>query len=178
MLKKVIGTCSTSVGDVVVCQIENPYLGADDTPWERAYAAVVAQPNDAYPGHPVTMLVTVYDHRGVVAPPSEDLPSWVKAQNLTIHNVYKDEHFKPLSRQVELPAVQFGKFLFEHGCFKEHAAERTDKGDEWARSVGGQVPEREEVADRDALLRESRTALGKLQTDSWWQAISNNERES
>lgn len=178
MLGKAIGTCSTSVGDVAVCQVENPYLGASDVPWERAYAAVIKQPNDAYLGHPVAMVVTVYDHRGVVAPPSEDLPSWVRAQRLTVHNVYRDEHFKTLNRLMERPAVQFGKFLFEYGCFKEHSADRTAQGDAWARSVGGRVPEREEVADRDALLRESRTALGKLQADPWWHAISNNEHES
>jgi hypothetical protein len=163
---------------VAVCQVENPYPGANDTPWKRAYAVVVKQFNDAYPGHPVAGLVTVYDHRDVVAPHFEDLSSWVKAQKLTIHNVYRDKHFKSLNRQMERPAVQFGKFLFEHECFKEHAAERTDEGDAWARSVGGRVPEREEVGDPGLIRQHSRAALQKLQDDPWWVAINSNEYES
>jgi hypothetical protein len=64
MLKAIVGTCSTSIDTVVVCEVENPYYGYLD--WECAYAAVAKPPNPTYTGHAVAMLVTVYDHRKLV----------------------------------------------------------------------------------------------------------------
>jgi hypothetical protein len=171
MLKEVVGTCSTSVGDVVVCQVKEPYTNGD-LPWERAYAAVIKQPNEAYLGHPVAMIVTVFDYRDVVEEPIEKVDSWVAAKALTIHNVFRDDFFKGSNNQVERPAVQVGKYLFEHGRFAKHSATRTTRGDSWAKSVGGEVPEREDFDDTEGILKYSRTALGRLQDDSWWHAVS------
>lgn len=163
MLRAVLGTVMTSVGDVAVCKVQNPYLGAQA--WELAYAAVVVDKAHKYDGPEVAMIVTVSDERH--APENHWMPF-----ARTIKNVYAVEEFRVHGGPGARPAVQVGRFLYANEAFVRHSHSRSAAGGSWAKAVGGLVPEKTEKLDNDASLIEySKEALAKLQGNSWWQPL-------
>ena len=170
MLKDRLGEISTNVGRVAVCEVRNPYMGAEA--WERAYAAVVIDAIETYSGPCVGMIITVLDER--CAPPAyhEDPPRWWDPCVRTIKNVYRDPGFWLPSPDGTSVAVQVGRFLLREEAFINHSVSRTTAGSLWAERVGGGIPVNlDPITNSSTLDRHSLAALKRLQDDGWWRTL-------
>lgn len=167
MLLQDLGRIQTPVGTVAVCEVENPFEG--QLPWARAYAAVVIEPSEAYAGPAVAMVVTVKDpDRPGTSRPTDPIGEWSGVDRM-VDIVHRDASFRGGAGHT--PAVLVGRFLFQQGAFTHHSVVRTDAGDRWARSVGGEVSGRREQ-EAPSLADAGDAALAKLNTGRWWSDLS------
>ncbi|MEV1116120.1 hypothetical protein AB0I91_13695 [Actinosynnema sp. NPDC049800] len=170
MLKERLGEITTNVGRVAICEVDTPYL--EPKPWERTYAAVVIDPAETYKGPEVGMIITVLDER--FAPREyHEFPKrgWDPCVR-TVKDVYRDEAFYMSGPDTASAAVRVGQFLLQEKAFVRHSTSRTRKGSEWAKKVGGEIPDSVDlISDASSLDRHSRAALKRLQDDDWWRIL-------
>ena len=63
--------------------------------------------------------------------------------------------------------ILLGRWLFDQGYLTRHSPDRTDRGDRWARKVGGELPTRDQRGMIDATERSGRAALDRLNELTW-----------
>lgn len=63
--------------------------------------------------------------------------------------------------------VAIGRWLFEGGYLTLHSRDRTGAGDKWARAVGGELPERDQVGTDENAVLSGQGALDLLNQHAW-----------
>jgi hypothetical protein len=63
--------------------------------------------------------------------------------------------------------IVLGRWLFDQKYLTRHSPDRTDRGDRWARKVGGELPDRDQKGSVDAAERSGLAALARLNQEIW-----------
>jgi hypothetical protein len=107
---------------------------------------------------PVGMFVTFWDRQ----------PADGSARVLEVHSIgaVDDMRGSPDENGDTVPVV-LGRWLFDQGYLTRHSPDRTDRGDEWAQKVGGELPDRDQKGTVDAAERSGLAALDRLNQEIW-----------
>lgn len=107
---------------------------------------------------PVGMLVTFRAY----------VPEGCLERALEVHSVFAGETMRghPDSCGRTIPVV-VGRWLFESGYLTLHSPDRTEAGDRWARAVGGELPERDQVGTDMNATVSGQGALDLLNQQTW-----------
>lgn len=157
----------TRVGLVEIWRCKNPFQAPASG--SVAYVVRMRNPIDDYRGPRIPMLITVLDEDEPEAerirqhPPRQ--PEKWNGHGRRIDTVYADIDFRGRDREGVAPPVAVGRRLLELGAFDSHAPERTEAGDRWARSVGGQVPPLVSLQDEQNLSRNAARVIAALNTE-------------
>lgn len=107
---------------------------------------------------PVGMLVTFRAY----------VPQGRTEQAQEVHSVYASDGMRG-RRNVNgdtIPVV-IGRWLFESRLLTLHSPDRTDAGDVWARAVGGELPDRDQVGTEENAVASGQGALDLLNRQAW-----------
>jgi hypothetical protein len=63
--------------------------------------------------------------------------------------------------------VAIGRWLFGEGLLTLHSPDRTDQGDQWARLVGGDLPERDQIGTTSNAVMTGQLAVDRLNREPW-----------
>lgn len=154
----------TAAGELVLFETTNPFVMQPPQ-----FGCLVVLASWFPPEAPVAMLVT---YNVLTAPDGARLRE--------VNVVHAAETFRGFSDAVDkagermtLP-VAVGTWMFRQGRLQYHSADRTDRGDRWARKVGGVVPPRVQTATDEATSRNGERALERLNAQQWptWRTVT------
>ncbi|VXB05274.1 conserved hypothetical protein [Aeromicrobium sp. 9AM] len=107
---------------------------------------------------PVGMLVTFHNFAG-----NQNTPPFRE-----VHTVFAAPDFRgPQESGTPSAPVVVGSWLFETGRLTRHSPDRTDAGETWAVSVGGELPRRQQLGSAIDSETDGEAALAVLNHFPW-----------
>ena len=64
-------------------------------------------------------------------------------------------------------SVAVGRSMFDQGLLTLHSPDRTDAGERWARQLGGELPDRDQIGTAEDAEASGQLALDRLNQESW-----------
>ncbi|MFF2997834.1 hypothetical protein ACFVTC_25285 [Streptomyces sp. NPDC057950] len=168
MLRVRLQPLITTVGRVVVCEVDGP----DSAPHTRVYVAVVTEPEPHYGGGRLAMILTIHHPDEAPGWLRENPPpgvTWLRDPPVpTVANVYARPAFRVPGVPQDRPAVRVGRQLVGEGLLVRHSTSRSARGSQWAEAVGGKIPPVEDDAVSSGFDSWAERELDRLERQSWW----------
>lgn len=146
------------LGDLAVVETSNPFIGQP-----RQFGCLVVLASWLDPLEPVGMFATFNVFTADGGRRVREVSTLFAVKPFRAPTGLIDPDGTPVTYPVAV-----GRWMFDQGLLEYHSADRTDRGDRWARRVGGFAPPRvKSTVTPEATERHGQAALNRLNEQSW-----------